>query len=177
MAVRQLRFAGDPVLRQKAKRVSTFDRSIQQLLDDLVETMRAEHGCGLAAPQVGVSLRAIVMEMPPAEEGGEPQLYHFVNPEIVKWSSDEVLLDEGCLSIPGYWGKVKRFEQVTVKALDRHGKKVRHKATGLFAQAIQHEINHLDGVLYTDIAEEYGKVDESERVARRTARGEVAAVA
>lgn len=174
MAVRKLRISGDPVLRQKAKRVSTVDASVRQLLDDMVETMHAESGCGLAAPQVGVSLRAIVIEVAPGEEGGEPQIYHLVNPEIVKGSEEEIL-EEGCLSVPGYWGKVKRYKTVTFKALDRNGKKIREKATGLFAQAVQHEIDHLDGVLYTDRAEEVWEIDQEARAARRAARETAAA--
>lgn len=168
MAVREVRVAGDPVLRQKAKRVSSVDASIHRLLDDMIDTMRAENGCGLAAPQIGVSLRVIVIELPPEEEGGESVVYQLINPEIVK-ASNEVLMEEGCLSIPGYQGRVKRFENVTVKALDRNGKSVRYKAEGLFAQALQHEIDHLNGVLYTDIAEDYWKLDEAARAAREAA--------
>ena len=137
------RFPQDPVLRQKAKRVSRIDNSIQRLIDDMVETMRQANGVGLAAPQVGVSLRVIVLQM--SEE--EPMA--IINPEIVKRLGEQEV-NEGCLSVPGYFGEIKRSASVTVKGRDRQGKTIRIKTTGLMAEALEHEIDHLNGTLYID---------------------------
>lgn len=143
MTVRRIRVIPDPALRQKAKRVTRINDSTQRLIDDLVETMRAAPGVGLAAPQVGVSLRVIVVEVP------EEPLYTLVNPEVVK-KSGERRVEEGCLSVPGYKATITRSVSVTVKAQDRTGKPCRIKATGLLAQALEHEIDHLNGILYID---------------------------
>jgi peptide deformylase len=144
MGIRPIRVAGDPVLRQKAKRVPKIDGSIQRLIDEMVETMRAAPGVGLAAPQIGVSLRVVVIETP--DEG----LLPLINPEIVKVSGHRRLM-EGCLSVPGFQAEITRSKQVTVKALDREGKEVRYKAVDtLLAQAFEHEIDHINGVLYID---------------------------
>ena len=144
MTVRALCYLpGDAVLRQKAKRVPSIDGSIQQLIDDMVETMRQADGVGLAAPQVGVPLRVIVLQMP------EEELMVIINPEVVK-SDGEREVTEGCLSVPGYAGEIKRSVSVTVKGLNRQGKAIRIKATGLMAQALEHELDHLDGVLFID---------------------------
>jgi len=141
--IRPIVVVGHPVLRQKAKRVSQIDRNIQRLIDDMIETMRAAPGVGLAAPQVGIPLRLAVIEV-------EDKITVIINPEIVK-RQGEVELDEGCLSVPGFWGKLNRAERVSVKSLDRSGREQRIKdAEGLFAQALQHEIDHLDGQLYID---------------------------
>jgi peptide deformylase len=155
MAVLQLSVYPDPVLRLKAKRVKKVDRSILKLVDDMVETMYATSGVGLAAPQVGVSLRVAVIELP-----GEETVV-LVNPEIVK-RSGEIDVTEGCLSVPGYRGDIKRPEKVTVKALDRNGKEFRIKGEGLMAEALEHEIDHLNGVLYIDHLD---SVDNLEKVA------------
>ena len=155
MAVLQLRVYPDPVLRQKAKRVKKLDRSISKLIDDMVETMYATGGVGLAAPQVGVSLRVAVIEIP-----GDETIV-LVNPEIVK-RSGEMEVTEGCLSVPGYRGDIKRSQKVTVKALDRDGKQFRIKGEGLLAEALEHEIDHLNGTLYIDHLD---SVDDLERVA------------
>jgi len=133
----------DSVLRQKAKRVSTIDGSIQRLIDDMIETMQQTGGVGLAAPQVGVPLRVVVLQMPDEEPVA------IVNPEIVKRVGEREVV-EGCLSIPGYYGEIKRSESVTVKGRDRQGKPIRIKATGLMAQALEHELDHLNGKLYID---------------------------
>jgi peptide deformylase len=143
MAVLPLRFAPDPVLRQKAKRVRSIDGSIERLIDDMLETMPAVSGVGLAAPQVGVPLRVAVIGIP------EEETIVLINPEIVKRSGERTVV-EGCLSIPGYRGEIKRSSSVTVKGRDRHWKEVRLKATELLAQALEHEIDHLNGVLYID---------------------------
>ncbi|MCC7107273.1 MAG: peptide deformylase [Chloroflexi bacterium] len=142
MTVRPILVVGNPVLRQKAKRVTQFDRSLHQLLDDMLETMRAAPGVGLAGPQIGVPLRVAVIEV-------EGVVYELVNPEVVK-TSGEVELDEGCLSVPGYWGRITRAEKATVKARDRNGKEIRVRGEGLLAQALQHETDHLNGLLYVD---------------------------
>ncbi len=134
---------GDAVLRQKAKRVPVIDSSIQRLIDNMIETMQQANGVGLAAPQVGVSLRLIVLQMP-----GEVPLA-IINPEIVECSGEQEVT-EGCLSVPGYCGDVSRSAQVTVKGLDSTGKKIKVKANGLMAEALEHEIDHLNGILYID---------------------------
>ena len=147
MAVLQIRTLPDPVLRQKAKKVTKIDDSIQKLIDNMIDTLRADpNRAGLAAPQVGVLLRIAVIEVP------EQELITMVNPEIVK-KEGERIVQEGCLSVPGYFGEIKRAETVKVKAQNRYGKQFRLKAQGLLAQALEQEIEHLDGVLYIDHVE------------------------
>lgn len=144
MAVLQIRTLPDPILRQKAKRVTRIDNSVQKLIDDMIETLRAEpNRAGLAAPQVGVLLRVAVIELP------EQELITLINPEIVR-KEGERIVQEGCLSIPGYFGEIKRAVTVKIKAKDRYGKLFRLKAEGLLAQALEQEIEHLDGTLYID---------------------------
>lgn len=144
MGIIPIRIAGDPVLRQKARRVKQIDAGIQKLIDDMIETMRAAPGVGLAAPQVGVSLRVVVIET--ADDG----LMTLINPEIVRTSGNRRLM-EGCLSVPGYQAEIPRSKSVTVKALNRDGKEIRLKAVDtLLAQALEHEIDHINGVLYID---------------------------
>jgi len=132
----------NPVLRRRAPRVGRVDDSIRRLMDDMMETMIAAPGVGLAAPQVDVSLRVITLRV-------DNQLFHLANPELVKWEGEQTGY-EGCLSIPGMVGEVTRHEKVVCKAFNRHGKQVRIKGGGLLARAIQHEIDHLDGILFTD---------------------------
>ena len=146
MAILTIRTLPDPVLRQKAKRVRTIDGSIQKLIDDMIETMHYVHGIGLAAPQVGISLRVIVIGIP------DEEYLVLVNPKIVK-SSGEQFVTEGCLSVPGYYGEIKRAESVTAKGLNRNGKEIRVKAGGFLAQVLEHEIDHLNGLLYIDYLE------------------------
>jgi len=154
MAVLQIRTLPDPVLRQKAKRVTKIDASIQKLIDDMIDTLRADpNRAGLAAPQVGVLLRVAVIEVP------EHELITMINPEIVK-KEGERIVQEGCLSIPGYFGEIKRAVTVKVKARDRYGKEFRLKAQGLLAQALEQEIEHLDGILYIDHLESPEKLFE-----------------
>jgi len=136
-------FPDDAVLRKKAKKVSRIDTSVQKLIDGMIETMHQSKGVGLAAPQVGVSLRVIVLQLP------EEEPIAIINPEIVKRTGEQSVT-EGCLSIPGYYGEIVRSETVTVKGKDRYGKPIRVKGTGLIAEAIEHEIDHLNGVLYID---------------------------
>ena len=142
MAVRPILVVGNPVLRGKAKRVTQFDRALHRLLDDMIETMKAAPGVGLAAPQIGIPLRVAVIEIDDA-------ITEIINPEIIKRTGD-VEFHEGCLSVPGYWGSVKRAEKVTIKARDRNGKAVRVRGEGLLGQALQHETDHLNGLLYID---------------------------
>jgi peptide deformylase len=155
MAVLQIRTLPDPVLRQKAKRVTRIDTSIRKLIDDMIDTLRADpNRAGLAAPQVGVLLRVAVIELP------EQELITLVNPEIVK-KEGERIVQEGCLSIPGYFGEIKRAVTVKVKAKNRDGKEFRLKAEGLLAQALEQELEHLDGILYIDHLESSEKLFEA----------------
>lgn len=133
------------MLRAKAKKISRIDASVQRLADDMIDTMHVEGGVGLAANQVGVLLRLIVIEIP--EVDTEARVY--INPEVME-REGERRLEEGCLSVPDYRGFVLRAERVKVKALDRHGTPVKVKADGLLAQALEHEIDHLNGILYID---------------------------
>ena len=158
MAVLQIRTLPDPVLRQKAKKVTKIDNSILKLIDDMIDTLHAEpNRAGLAAPQVGVLLRVAVIEVP------EHELVTLINPEIVK-KEGERTVQEGCLSIPGYYGEIKRAETVKVKAKNRDGKQFRLKAQGLLAQAVEKELEHLDGILYIDHLESPEKLFETETV-------------
>lgn len=149
--IRSICRIGDPVLRRKAKKVEKVTRDIQKLADDMVETMRASRGIGLAAPQVGVGQRVAVVELDKDEAvPGSGVTYVLINPEVVKSSADVWESQEGCLSIPGWRGVVERPHKVVVRALDRDGNRVRLEAEGWLARAIQHEIDHLDGVLFID---------------------------
>jgi peptide deformylase len=159
MAVIPIRTLPDPVLREKAKKVHGLDPSIRKLINDMIETMDEAGGVGLAAPQVGVSLRIVVICMP--EEDAE--VIVLVNPEIVK-KSGEREIDERCLSVPGYVGKVKRAVSVTAKGRDQNWKEVRIKADGLLAQALEHEIDHLSGVLFVDLVDSPEKLMKAEPV-------------
>jgi peptide deformylase len=161
MALRPILVVGNPVLRQKAKRVTQFDKNLQRLIDEMIETMRAAPGVGLAGPQIGVPLRLAVIEV-------DDQITVIINPEIIKRSA-EVELDEGCLSVPGFWGKVQRSEKVTVKARNRDGREFRVNAEGLLAQALQHEIDHLDGMLYIDRMPSLDDLQRSEPIRKREA--------
>ncbi len=143
------------VLRQKAKKVRRFGPELEKLAQDMIETMREAHGIGLAAPQVGLAIRMFVAELPEDEE--DPQsgrVYVLVNPKIIKASREEVEAEEGCLSIPGIYGDVWRAEEVVVRAQDTSGKEFRIRARGLLARVFQHEIDHLDGVLFPDRMED-----------------------
>lgn len=154
MAILPLHRYPDPVLQKRARQVTSIDGRVQQLIDDMVETMHHANGVGLAAPQVGVSLRVAVIEMP-----GE-EVLTLINPKIVKRQGEREVV-EGCLSVPGYRGVLTRSERVTAKGLDRWGKEVRIKGEGLLAQALEHEVDHLDGVLYIDHLDD---IDQLERL-------------
>ena len=151
MADTYIRVLPDPVLRQKAKRVRTIDSSIKKLIENMRETMHHIRAVGLAAPQVGVPLRVIVIGMPDAED------IALINPEVVR-RKGERLVTEGCLSVPGYFGEIKRAESITVKGLDPSRKEIRIKASELLAQVLEHEIDHLNGVLYIDRLESIDKL-------------------
>ncbi len=155
MAILPIRVLPDPILRQKSKRVRAIDGSIQRLIGDMIETMHSAGGVGLAAPQIGVPLRVIVIGIPEEED------IALINPEIVR-RSGERLVDEGCLSIPGYIGQIKRAESVRVKGRDPSGKEIRIKADELLAEALEHEIDHLNGVLYIDYLESMDKLRKIE---------------
>jgi peptide deformylase len=143
MAIHQIITAENPILRQKAKKIHHFDASVQKLANEMFETMHASHGVGLAAPQIGLSIRLFVAEY-------EDHKVAIANPEIIK-AEGEVLGSEGCLSIPGYAGdNIRRAERVTVKGLDVRGKPIKINAEGWFARVLQHEIDHLDGILFLD---------------------------
>jgi len=164
MAVRPLVESGDTVLRQKTKKVRDFGPALQELIDDMVDTMHHAPGVGLAAPQVGVSLRVAVIELPEDENEEEeiPDPYRgklivICNPEVVKsWGEEEQ--QEGCLSMPRYVGDVTRATRVVVKAQDRRGKQIRIRGEGLMARVLQHEIDHLNGMVFVDRVESLDKL-------------------
>jgi len=150
MAVRPLVQANDPVLRQRAQRVTSFGPALQSLITDMVDTTRAQKGVGLAAPQIGVPQQVLVIQLPENEEEPESgELYVLCNPKIVRRRGEEPGV-EGCLSLPGFAGEVPRATMVTVKGQDLEGEGVRIKAQGFLARVFQHEIDHLYGKLYID---------------------------
>ena len=151
------------ILRQKAHKVIDFGPGFQALVDDMVETMRQAPGVGLAAPQVDESTRLIVIEYGDDEnEETPPRLYVMTNPEITRTSEEIELGNEGCLSIPGIQGEVERFYAVTVKGLNRQGKPMTVKAKGWLARIFQHEIDHLDGVLFVDRAQKLWPAEQEQ---------------
>lgn len=151
MSVLPIRLAPDPVLRLKAKRVKTFDASLQNLIEDMLDTMHDANGVGLAACQVGVPLRVVVIGIPEQED------IILINPEILT-KFGERIVDEGCLSIPGYIGEVKRAVSVTVKGKNQKGKEVRITGDDMLGHALEHEIDHINGILYTDRLESPDKL-------------------
>ena len=154
MAIRKIVTIGDDMLRKEARKVKKFDKELHRLLDDMVETMRDAPGVGLAAPQVNVSERVIVVELPEDEDDPKSaKLYEFVNPEIVFRSDEEVEGEEGCLSIPHIVGDVWRSQRVVVKGQDRNGKSQKIEASDWLARIFQHEVDHLNGVLFIDRVE------------------------
>ena len=145
MANMEIKTAGNPVLRQVAAKVGKIDKKIKKLLGDMADTMYAADGVGLAAPQIGVSLRVVVIDV------GEG-LLELINPEILSMEGS-CLNVEGCLSVPGMYGEVERYTTVTVQGLDRQGNPVSVQGSGLLARALQHEIDHLDGILFVERAQ------------------------
>ncbi|MEO8639040.1 MAG: peptide deformylase [Chloroflexota bacterium] len=167
MANRPILTADEPILHQRARKVTHFDASLHRLLQEMVDTMRDAPGIGLAANQIGVPLQVAVIEL-------EEKVTELVNPQIVR-ASGEVIDWEGCLSIPGFVAEVRRHAKVTIKARDRNGKEFRVRGDELFARALQHEIDHLNGVLYIDYLdslEELVRVSEHpSEVEERTTAG------
>jgi peptide deformylase len=184
VSIRTIVTVPEAVLREKAKPVRQITPEIQALIDDMIETMREAPGVGLAAPQVGVGMQVIVVEYaegsenvdeeadadgdekaePPAlgSPGKPKKLYAVVNPEITRQSKETELGNEGCLSIPDYMGEVERYSTVTVKGLDRHGKSFKLKIKGWMARIFQHEIDHINGVLFIDRTDKVWKPDPEE---------------
>lgn len=167
MALRKIVTLPEPVLRRKARPVTKFDKDLQTLIDDMIETMREAPGVGLAAPQVGVPEQVIVVEYAEPEETEEgelievePKLYVMVNPEIVKTSTETEVGVEGCLSIPGLVGEVERKYEIRVKGLNRRGQPMKLKVEGWLARIFQHEIDHVNGVLFTDHATKVWQPEE-----------------
>lgn len=158
MTIRTIVTLPDPVLRRKARTVTKFEKNLQTLIEDMIETMRDAPGVGLAAPQVGVAERVIVVEYYENEEAEEAEdeakkkVWAMVNPEIVKASEEKVMGVEGCLSIPALVGEVERYEALHIRGLNRHGRPMRVKAHGWLARIFQHEIDHINGVVFTDRA-------------------------
>ena len=155
MAVREILQIGNPTLRQRSSKIARFDQALANLADDMLETMHEANGVGLAAPQVGVPKRLIVVEMPDDEDYPLPgEQWVVCNPEVIKTNRETEVGQEGCLSVAGYVGMVERPTEVVIRGQDIYGRKVRIKADGFVARAFLHEIDHLNGVLYVDIAEE-----------------------
>jgi len=166
MTIREIVTPPNPTLRRKAARVRAVTPTIQTLADDMVETMRVAPGVGLAAPQVDISQRVIVVEYAESSEEPDapetsPKLYIVINPEIVRRSRETVLGTEGCLSLPGLMGEVERHEWVSVKGLDRYGNPFKKKLRGWLARIFQHEIDHLDGILFIDHATQIWRIEEA----------------
>jgi len=160
MAIREIITLPHKTLRQKARKVSSYGPDLQSLIDDMVETMRSVPGVGLAAPQVNVPSRVIVVEFNETEdEEIPPKLYVVVNPEITRFSSEDEIATEGCLSIPRIVGDVERPITVTIKGLNRRGQPQKIKASGWLARIFQHEVDHLDGVLFVDRAESVWQIE------------------
>jgi peptide deformylase len=165
MAIREIITTPDPVLRRKAHKITSFGPELQVLIDDMIETMRAAPGVGLAAPQVNVSERLIVVEYSEKEEEDEKapkKLFVVINPEILQLSEETEVGTEACLSIPRMVGDVERSLQITIKGYNRQGKQVKIKARRWLARIFQHEIDHLEGVLFTDRASKIWRVREDE---------------
>jgi peptide deformylase len=167
MVSRPILTAEEPILRERAKKVTHFDASLHRLLHEMVEAMRDAPGIGLAANQIGVPLQIAVIEL-------EEKVTELINPQIVR-GSGEAIDWEGCLSVPGFVAEVKRHEKVTVKARDRHGREFRVKGDELFARALQHEIDHLNGILYIDYLDSLEELvhvsDRSSEVGETTTAG------
>lgn len=153
MAVKEIITNPAKILRRNAHKVKNFDHSLQNLIEDMVDTMRNEPGVGLAAPQINVPLQVIVVEYADNENSDlPPKLYAVVNPVISRFSAETEIGIEGCLSIPGYVGEVERAVKVIVKGQDKYGNNIRIKTDGWLARIFQHEIDHLNGILFVDRA-------------------------
>lgn len=171
MAILDIITVPNPILRRKARKVTEFGNDFQMLVTNMIETMRDAPGVGLAAPQVAISQRLVVIEYAEDEDdeneeapAAEKKLYVLVNPEIVEKSEEMVVGIEGCLSVPDLVGEVDRHEKITVKALNRRGQPVKIKAEGWMARIFQHEMDHLDGILYTDRTDKVWKPRDDEDI-------------
>jgi peptide deformylase len=165
MVIRKIVTTPDPVLRRKAHKITVIDKNLQALIDDMIETMREAPGVGLAAPQVGVSERLVVVEYGDDEDEDVPKkLFVVINPEIIETSEEKIEGIEACLSIPQLMGEVERHEKIVIKGVNRHGKSVKIKVHGWLARIFQHEIDHLEGVLYTDRATKVWRPKENEPI-------------
>ena len=163
MTIRNILYLPDPILRRKAHKVERVNKDIKNLIEDMIETMRAAPGAGLSAPQIGISQRIFVAEFGKEDDEEAPKkLYVVVNPEISFPVEEKVDGIEGCLSVPGYVGEVDRYTQVIVKGLNAMGKPLKIKAKGWLARIFQHEIDHLDGIVYTDRATRIWKPEKAE---------------
>ncbi|MCC6238644.1 MAG: peptide deformylase [Dehalococcoidia bacterium] len=155
MTVRPIRYLGDPVLRRPAAAVEDVNDAIRALIDDMIESMHEAQGVGLAAPQIGVGLQVVVLGMPDEEP------FALVNPRVKARSGTRLMEAEGCLSVPGYRGALERSVKVTVEALDAHGRRVEITAEDdLLAEALEHEVDHLNGILYVDHVPDLGKLQK-----------------
>ena len=162
MPAREVITVPHPTLRKKAEPVTDFGAETQELIDDMIITLHEESGAGLAAPQVNVSQQIILVEYGSEEdEDIPPTLYITVNPKISRYSQELVSGAEGCLSIPGFMGEVERFQEIVVEGQDRHGKPLKLRLRGWVARIFQHEIDHLDGILYTDRTKNVWETDEN----------------
>lgn len=166
MTVRQIVFSNDPLLRKPSRRVRRVDEGMQELIDTMIETMREANGIGLAAVQIGVPERVVVIEVPTRDEESEEEtqepteseFYVLINPQVVRASHEVEEAIEGCLSIPGWVGEVERHRTVVVDAVDEQGREVRVEAEGLLARVLQHEIDHCQGILFIDRIEDPEKI-------------------
>ena len=163
MAIRNLRYGDDEILRKRAREIDVIDDKIKQLAEDMMDTMHKFDGVGLAAPQVGILKRIIVIDL-----YDEENVYTLINP-VIKKAKGEQIVDEGCLSFPNQYGKVRRPKNVVVEALDINGKKVKIEAKDLLAQALSHEIDHLNGEVFINKVEEgtLERITEEELERRR----------
>jgi peptide deformylase len=165
MALLKIVTVPDPVLRRKAHKVTEFGKDFQQLVEDMIETLRDAPGVGLAAPQVGLSERLIVVEYGDDDDETVPKkLYVVANPEIVETSEEKVEGLEGCLSVPDLVGTVERYQSIIVKGVNRFGRPTKIKASGWIARIFQHEIDHLNGVLFTDLTDKVWKPRDEDEV-------------
>jgi peptide deformylase len=165
MTVRNIVTIPNPILRTHARSVKSFTPELQYLISDMVETMRSAKGVGLAAPQIGIDTQLIVVEYGEYSKQTDPpskssKLFVVINPEIIQHSSIIENAIEACLSIPGYCGMVARYQSATIKGFNRHGRPFRLKASGWMARIFQHEIDHLEGILYTERATQAWRVQE-----------------
>ena len=165
MSIKKILILPDPILRERSKEIEKVSSEVQKLLDDMIETMYDAPGIGLAAIQIGVPKRAVVIDLSKEKEKKEP--IYFINPEIV-WKSDETsTYEEGCLSIPNQFAKIERSEKCDVKFLDYQGEEKKIRAEGLLATCIQHEIDHLNGVLFIDYLSKLKKSMIEKKIAKQ----------